>query len=63
MYKAKKIPDEYEYETKKITIEVPKNLKMLTTVMVFDSDDNLGFKIHTKTYGTAELEEFEEVIE
>lgn len=36
MYQAKET--DFEYETKKIIIEVPKNLKMLTAVTVYEID-------------------------
>lgn len=58
MYQAKKI--DYECETKKIIIEVPKNLKMLTAVTVCEVEDKSGLIINTKTYGTDEIKKLEE---
>ena len=36
MYKAKCLPDDYKYETEKITIEIPKNLVFMTITGIYE---------------------------
>ena len=39
MYSAKKLPDDYEHETKKIVIEVPKNLLFMSITTIYEPND------------------------
>lgn len=48
-----------KYEIKYITIPVPKNLVMLTTVMAYDDEINGGISVNTISYGTKELKKLE----
>lgn len=48
-----------DYEIKYITIPVPENLAMLTTVMLYEDDKNGGISVNTVSYATKELKELD----
>lgn len=46
MYKANKLPDDYEYKTKKIVIEVPKNLVFMSVISIYEPDNKVRNELY-----------------
>lgn len=46
MYTSRKLPDDYEYETQKITIKVPKKLVFMSVTSIYEPDDKIRNELY-----------------